>query len=77
MKGKQKVNACNLFPREGESKIRGRRFKVREERFKRDLRGNFLRQRVVCILSELPEKVVKAGRITFKRRLDTHMNRKG
>ena len=71
MRDIDRMNAHSLFPREGALKTRGHRFKVRGERFKRDLRGNFFTQRVVHIWNELPEKVVEAGSIaTFRKHLD-------
>eukprot|EP00061_Rhincodon_typus_P005823 g25803.t1 len=41
-----RVNRRGLFPRVGKSKTRGYGFKVKGERFKRDLRGNVFTQRV-------------------------------
>ena len=71
------MNSQGLFPRVGESKTREYRFKVRGERFKRDLRGNFFTQRVVRIWNELPGKVVEAGTIeTFKKHLHKYMDGK-
>ena len=61
-----------------ELKTRGHRFKVRRERFKRDLSGNFFTQRVVRIWNELPEKVVEAGpKASFKKHLDKYIDGKG
>ena len=68
MRGIDRMNTHGLFPREGELKTRGHRF--RGERFKRVLRDNFFTQRVVHIWNELPEKVVEVGSIaTFKKHL--------
>ena len=59
-------------------KTGGHRFKVRGERFKRDLRGNFFTQKMVHIWNELPEKVVEAGSIaTFIKHFDKYMDGKG
>ncbi|MBB6707133.1 reverse transcriptase family protein [Proteus mirabilis] len=78
MRGMDRINRQSLFPGVGESRTRGHRFRVRGERYKRDLRGNFFTQRVVRVWNELPEEVVEAGTIaTFKRHLDGYMNRKG
>eukprot|EP00061_Rhincodon_typus_P007968 g30160.t1 len=60
MRGIARMNAYCLFPRDGELKNRENRFKVRGERFKKDLRGNFITQTVVCMWNGLPEKVVEA-----------------
>eukprot|EP00061_Rhincodon_typus_P007432 g29121.t1 len=60
MKGMDRVNSQGFFPRVAVSKTRRRRFKVRGERFKRDLRGNLFAQRVVRLRKELPEEVVEA-----------------
>eukprot|EP00061_Rhincodon_typus_P016622 g44930.t1 len=55
------MNTYSLLPRDGELKTRGHRFKVRGERFKKDLRGNVFLQRVLRIWNGLPEKVVEAA----------------
>eukprot|EP00061_Rhincodon_typus_P004079 g21690.t1 len=74
MRGMDRVNSQDGFvfaPSVGESKTRG-------ERFEKNLRGNFITQRVVRVWNELPEEVVEAITIaTFKRHLDGYMNRKG
>jgi len=44
MRGIDKVDSQHLFPKVGESKTRGHRFKVREERYKRVQRGNLFSQ---------------------------------
>eukprot|EP00061_Rhincodon_typus_P010631 g35080.t1 len=40
--------------------VKAHRFKVRQLRFQKDLRGSNFTQRVVHIWNELPEKVVEA-----------------
>eukprot|EP00061_Rhincodon_typus_P014461 g41490.t1 len=65
MRGIDRVNSQGLFPRVGESETRGHSFKVKGERFERDLRGNFFMHRVVHVWNELPEEVVEAGTITI------------
>ena len=40
MRGIDQVDAQNLLPRDGESRIRGHRLKIKEKRFNRNLRGN-------------------------------------
>eukprot|EP00061_Rhincodon_typus_P016594 g44895.t1 len=63
--------AENVGHLDGELKTRGHKFKVRGDRFKKDLRDNFFIQRVVCMWNGLPEKVVEASTIaTFKQHLD-------
>lgn len=68
MMGIDKVNSHSLFQRAGESKTGGHRFKGGGERFKRELKDNFLTQMVVCLWNELPEEVVEAGTITTCKR---------
>ena len=64
MRGIDQLDSKYLFPKVGESKTRGHRFKVRGERYKRVQRANFF-QRVVSIRNKLPEVVVEAGTIFF------------
>ena len=67
-----------LFPKVGESKTRGHRFKVREERYKSVQRGYFFTQRVVSVWNKLPEVVVEAGAVlSFKKHLDSYMGKIG
>ena len=42
MRGIDQQDSQHLFPKVGESKTRGHRFKVRGERYKRDQRGTFI-----------------------------------
>lgn len=45
------------------------------KRFKGDLRSKCFTQSVISICDELPEEVVKAGKITtFKKYLDRYLN---
>ena len=68
MRDIDKVDSQHLFPKVGESKTRGHRFKVRGERYKSVQRGNFFTQRVVSVWNELPEVVVETGTIlSFKK----------
>ena len=72
------MDSQKLFPRVEESITRGHRFKVRGARFKGDVRGRFLTQRVVGAWNSLPGEVVEADTIvTFKGRLDKYINRMG
>ena len=67
-----------LFPKVGESKTRGHRFKVSGERYKSVQRGDFFTQRVVSVWNKLPEVVGEAGTIlSFKKHLDSYMGKMG
>ena len=61
MRGIDEVDSQHLFPKVGESKTRGHRLKVREERCKRVQRDNFFTQRVMSAWSEMTEIVVEVG----------------
>jgi len=61
MRGIDRMNTPHILRRLGELKSRGHSFKVRWERFKRDLRINLFMQRLVRIFNELSGKVVEAG----------------
>lgn len=57
----------------GESRIR----KIRGNIFNRNSRGNVFTKMVVDMWKKLPKEVVEAGTIaTFKRHLDTYVDRK-
>eukprot|EP00061_Rhincodon_typus_P008415 g31002.t1 len=56
-----KVNGKTLFPRVGEFKTRGHIFNVKGEKFKRDLRSNFLTQKMVHMWNELLAEVVETA----------------
>eukprot|EP00061_Rhincodon_typus_P016716 g45074.t1 len=60
----------SLFPGVGKPKTRGHEFKVREERYNQDLRGNFFMQRVEHVWNELPDKVVEAAESQKKKQKD-------
>ena len=78
MRGTDQLDSQYLFPKVGESKTRGHRFKVRGERYKSVQRGNFFTQMVVSVWNELPEAVVEAGTIlSFKKHLDSYMGKMG
>ena len=49
MRGTDKVGSQHLFPKVGESKTRGHRFKVKGERFGRVQRGNLFTQSGECL----------------------------
>ena len=63
MRGIDQLDSQHLFPKIGESKTRGYRFKVRGEKSKRVQRGNFFTQSMVSVWNKLPEIVVEAGAI--------------
>ena len=78
MRGIDQLDSQYLFPKAGESKTRGHRFKVRGERYKRVHKGNFFTQRVVSVWNKLPKVVVEAGTIlSFKKHLDSYMGMMG
>ena len=73
-RGIDQLDSQHIFPKVGESKTRGHRFKVRGERYKSVQRGSFFTQRVVSVWNKLPEVVVEAGTIlSFKKHLDSYM----
>lgn len=64
-----------ISPGWGESKTGGRRFNLRELRFKNDMRDNVFTLRLVCAWNKLQGKVVEAGTIiTVKRHLDRYLD---
>ena len=78
MRGLDQLDSQYLFPKVGESKTRGHRFKVRGEGYKSVQRGNFFAQRVVSVWNKLPEVVVEAVTIlSFKKHLDSYMGKMG
>ena len=78
MRGIDQLDSQYLFPKVGESKTRGHRFKVRRERSKSVQRGNFFTQRVASVWDKLPEVVVESGTIlSFKKHLDSYMGTMG
>ena len=78
MRGTDQLERQYLFPKVGESKTRGHRFKVRGERYKRAQRGNLFTHRVVSVWNELPDVVVEPGTIlSFRKCLDSYMGKMG
>ena len=78
MRGTDQLDNQYLFPKVGESKTRGHRFKVRGERYKSVQRGNCFTHRVGSVWNKLPEVVVEVDTIlSFKKHLDSYMGKMG
>ena len=71
LKGAYKQKGSKPFERVDTSRTRGNGFKVKEGRFRLDVRGKFFTRRVVRCWSGLPREVVDAPSLeVFKARLD-------
>ena len=71
LKGAYKKDGEGLFSRACSDKTRGSGFKLKEGRFRLDIRKNFFTMRVVKHWNRLPREVVDAPSLeTFKARLD-------
>ena len=79
MKGIDRVDVDKLFPlRVGKIQTRGHDMRIKGQKFRCNMRGNFFTQRVVAVWNELPAEVVEAGSIlTFKSKMDRYMDGKG
>ena len=76
LKGAFKQEGSQLFERVGNSRTRGNGFKLKEGRFRLDVRGNFFTARVVRRWNRLPREVVDAPSLeVFKARLDGALGR--
>ena len=76
MRGTDQLDSQHLFPKLGESKTRGYRFKVRGRDTKGSRGANISSQRVVSVLNELSEVVVEAGTIlSFEKHLDSYIGK--
>ena len=71
MKGAYKQEGEQLFTRVNSDRTRGNGFKLRQGRFRLDIRRKFFTQRMVIHWSRLPKEVVAAPSLeAFKARLD-------
>ena len=79
MRGIDRVDVDKLFPlRIGKIQTRRHDFRIKGQKVRGNMRGNFFTQRVVAVLNELPVEVVAAGSlVSFKNKLDRHMDEKG
>ena len=71
LKGASKQEGSELSERVGNSRIRGNGFKLKQGRFRLDIRKKFFTQRMVSLWNRLPKEVVYAPSLElFKARLD-------
>ena len=71
MKGVYKQQEERLFMRVDSDRTRGNGFKLRQGRFRLNIRRNFFTQRVVTHRNKLPKEAVDAPSLeAFKARLD-------
>ena len=77
LKGIDKANIDQTFPLPGQSRTRGHRYRLRNSRFKTEMRGNYFSQRVVNLWNSLPHSAVESESLNgFKRETDIFLIKK-